>query len=110
MLELSGETYELASPEPVDSARPPWMMPEVLKKGADLQISCEDLSIEPAMGSDSMAPSIDAQRSGGVVSRFRLFERLAASARRTLASAPPGSGKTVLLRAWPGAAGPGGRA
>ena len=86
------------------------MMPEVLKKGADLQISCEDLSIEPAMGSDSMAPSIDAQRSGGVVSRFRLFERLEASARVTVVSAPPGSGKTVLLRSWLGAAGLGDRA
>src|SRR2546430_13929830 len=85
------------------------MMPEVLKKGADLQISCEDLSMEPAMGSDSMAPSIDAQRSGGVVSRFRLFERLEASARVTVVSAPPGRGETVLLRSWLGAAGPGGR-
>jgi LuxR family maltose regulon positive regulatory protein len=32
------------------------------------------------------------------VSRPRLFERLAATARVTVASAPPGSGKTVLLR------------
>jgi LuxR family transcriptional regulator, maltose regulon positive regulatory protein len=34
------------------------------------------------------------------VSRPRLFEQLAASARVTVVSAPPGSGKTVLLRSW----------
>ena len=34
-----------------------------------------------------------------------LFERLGASARVTVLSAPPGSGKTVLLRSWIGAAG-----
>ncbi len=31
-----------------------------------------------------------------------LFERLQASARVTVLSAPPGSGKTVLLRSWIG--------
>jgi LuxR family transcriptional regulator, maltose regulon positive regulatory protein len=40
---------------------------------------------------------------GGIVSRPRLFERLGA-ARVTLVSALPGSGKTVLLRSWIGAA------
>jgi LuxR family transcriptional regulator, maltose regulon positive regulatory protein len=34
------------------------------------------------------------------VSRSGLFDRLAASARVTVVSAPPGSGKTVLLRSW----------
>jgi len=34
------------------------------------------------------------------VSRPGLFDRLAASARVTVVSAPPGSGKTVLLRSW----------
>jgi LuxR family maltose regulon positive regulatory protein len=34
-----------------------------------------------------------------------LFERLGASARVTVVSAPPGSGKTVLLRSWIGEAG-----
>ena len=45
---------------------------------------------------------------GGVVPRPGLFERLGASARVTVLSAPPGSGKTVLLRSWidePGRAG-----
>jgi LuxR family maltose regulon positive regulatory protein len=42
---------------------------------------------------------------GGVVPRLGLFERLEASARVTVLSAPPGSGKTVLLRSWSGAAG-----
>jgi LuxR family transcriptional regulator, maltose regulon positive regulatory protein len=41
----------------------------------------------------------------GVVSRPGLFERLAGAARVTVVSAPPGSGKTVLLRSWIGAAG-----
>jgi LuxR family maltose regulon positive regulatory protein len=36
----------------------------------------------------------------GIVSRPRLFERLAASARVTVVSAPAGSGKTVLLQSW----------
>ena len=40
-----------------------------------------------------------------VVSRPGLWERLGASARVTVVSAPPGSGKTVLLRSWIGEAG-----
>jgi LuxR family transcriptional regulator, maltose regulon positive regulatory protein len=42
---------------------------------------------------------------GGVVARPRLFGRLTGSARVTVVSAPPGSGKTVLLRSWIGQAG-----
>jgi LuxR family transcriptional regulator, maltose regulon positive regulatory protein len=40
-----------------------------------------------------------------VVSRPGLWKRLGASARVTVVSAPPGSGKTVLLRSWIGQAG-----
>jgi LuxR family maltose regulon positive regulatory protein len=47
---------------------------------------------------------------GCVVSRPRLFERLAAQARVAVVSAPPGSGKTVLLRSWISWAGVAGRA
>ena len=39
------------------------------------------------------------------MSRTGLFERLGASARVTVISAPPGSGKSVLLRSWIGEAG-----
>ena len=39
---------------------------------------------------------------GGVVSRPGLFGQLGASARVTVVSAPPGSGKTILLRSWVG--------
>jgi LuxR family maltose regulon positive regulatory protein len=39
------------------------------------------------------------------VPRSGLFERLGASARVTVVSAPPGSGKTVLLRSWISTAG-----
>ena len=45
-----------------------------------------------------------------VVSRPGLWERLDAAARVTVVSAPPGSGKTVLLRSWIGNAGRPGRA
>jgi DNA-binding SARP family transcriptional activator len=37
---------------------------------------------------------------GGVVIRAGLFRRLGGSARVSVVSAPPGSGKTVLLRSW----------
>ena len=50
----------------------------------------------------SAAVSGDAARPGaeGIVSRPRLVGRLRASARVSVVSAPPGSGKTVLLRSW----------
>jgi LuxR family maltose regulon positive regulatory protein len=46
---------------------------------------------------------------GGVVARPVLFTRLGGPARVTMVTAPPGSGKTVLLRSWISAAGLGGR-
>ena len=50
----------------------------------------------------SAAVAGDAARPGaeGIVSRPRLFGRLAAQARVTVVSALAGSGKTVLLRSW----------
>ena len=62
-----------------------------------------------AAGSDAVAGSIAGPGAGGIVSRPRLFERLAAPARVTVVSAAPGSGKTVLLRSWIGQAGLAGR-
>src|SRR5690348_4285937 len=59
----------------------------------------------PADGSGFGAGHRARPGAGGVVSRTGLFERLEASARVTVVSAPPGSGKTVLLRSWIGAAG-----
>jgi len=56
-----------------------------------------------AVGSDVVA----GPGAGGIVSRRRLFERLGASARVTVVSASPGSGKTVLLRSWISQAGAG---
>jgi LuxR family transcriptional regulator, maltose regulon positive regulatory protein len=47
---------------------------------------------------------------GGVVARPALWDRLGAAARVMVVSAPPGSGKTVLLRSWIGEAGLAGRA
>jgi LuxR family transcriptional regulator, maltose regulon positive regulatory protein len=59
----------------------------------------------PAEGSGAVAGRVARPGAGGVVSRPGLFDRLAASARVTVVSAPPGSGKTVLLRSWIGDAG-----
>jgi len=59
----------------------------------------------PAEGSDAVAGRVAHPGAGGVVSRTGLFERLGASARVTVVSAPPGSGKSVLLRSWIGEAG-----
>src|SRR2546421_2834725 len=59
----------------------------------------------PAEGSDAVAGRVARPGAGGVVSRTGLFERLGASARVTVVSAPPGSGKSVLLRSWIGEAG-----
>jgi LuxR family maltose regulon positive regulatory protein len=42
---------------------------------------------------------------GTVVDRRALFDRLAGASRVTQVTAPPGSGKTVLLRSWIGEAG-----
>ena len=52
-----------------------------------------------------MAGRVAHPGAGGVVFRPGLFERLGASARVTVLSAPPGSGKSVLLRSWIGEAG-----
>ena len=50
------------------------------------------------------APAAPAVRAG-VVSRPGLFELLGAAGRVTEVSAPPGSGKTLLLRSWIGESG-----
>jgi LuxR family transcriptional regulator, maltose regulon positive regulatory protein len=63
-----------------------------------------------AVGSDAVAGGVAGPGAGGVVSRPRLFGRLAAPARVVVVSAPAGSGKTVLLRSWLGQAGLAGRA
>jgi LuxR family transcriptional regulator, maltose regulon positive regulatory protein len=58
--------------------------------------------VDPAQGPDGVAGRAARAGLGGVVPRPGLFERLGASARVTVLSAPPGSGKTVLLRSWIG--------
>jgi len=65
-------------------------------------VSCDDLAVGPAEGPDDVAGRAARPGLGGVVPRPGLFERLGASARVTVLSAPPGSGKTVLLRSWIG--------
>ena len=52
----------------------------------------------PVAGVDAVADGAAGRGAGGVVARPRLFGRLAAQARVAVVSAPPGSGKTVLLR------------
>jgi LuxR family transcriptional regulator, maltose regulon positive regulatory protein len=55
-------------------------------------------------GADAVAGGAAGPGASGVVSRPRLFGRLAA-ARVSVVSAPAGGGKTVLLRSWIGQAG-----
>jgi LuxR family transcriptional regulator, maltose regulon positive regulatory protein len=59
----------------------------------------------PAEGPDAVAGRGTPPSAQGVVSRTGLFERLGTSARVTVVSAPPGSGKSVLLRSWIGDSG-----
>src|SRR5207302_2800304 len=73
--------------------------------GACWLVSCDDRAMGPAEGSGAVAGRVARPGAGGVVSRPGLFDRLGASARVTLVSAPPGSGKSVLLRSWIGEAG-----
>jgi LuxR family maltose regulon positive regulatory protein len=58
-----------------------------------------------AVGADAVVGGAAGPGAGGVVSRPRLFGRLAAQARVSVVSAPAGSGKTVLLRSWINAGG-----
>src|SRR6516162_6661357 len=61
-----------------------------------------------AIGAGAVAGGAAGRGAGGVVARPRLVGRLGAGARVSVVSAPPGSGKTVLLRSWisqPGVAG-----
>src|SRR5262245_17275381 len=63
-------------------------------------------AMRPAEGSEPVARRLTPRPGGGgVVPRTGLWERLGGSARVTLVSAPPGSGKSVLLRSWIGQAG-----
>src|ERR1700729_1155195 len=71
--------------------------------------SCDDLAVDPAQGPNEVAGRAARPGLGGVVPRPGLFERLGASARVAVLSAPPGSGKTVLLRSWIGEPGRAGR-
>ena len=52
------------------------------------------------VGTESVSMRVVHSGIQGVVARPRLFERLGASARVTVVSAPAGSGKSVLLRSW----------
>lgn len=62
------------------------------------------VDVVPARESKS-APGLRVRSgTGRVVSRPVLLEQLGTSARVTMLSGPPGSGKTVLLRSWVGEA------
>src|SRR5215813_8625241 len=64
----------------------------------------------PVAGAGAVAGGAAGPGTGGVVARPRLFGRLGAGARVSVVSAPPGSGKTVLLRSWISQSGVAGRA
>ena len=59
----------------------------------------------PVAGAGAVAGGAAGRGAGGIVARPRLGRRLGAQARVSVVSAPPGSGKTVLLRSWIGGAG-----
>src|SRR6516162_904173 len=67
-------------------------------------------NVSYVVGSAAVADGAAGPGAGGVVSRPRLFGRLAVQARVSVVSAPPGSGKTVLLRSWISQSGVAGRA
>jgi LuxR family transcriptional regulator, maltose regulon positive regulatory protein len=62
-------------------------------------------NMRSAVGPEGVADDAAGSGAGGIVSRPRLFGRLAARPRVIVVSAPAGSGKTVLLRSWIGQAG-----
>ena len=66
--------------------------------------------MEPAVRSGGEGGTVAAAGRAGLVSRRELLARLTEAARVTVLSAPAGSGKTLLLRSWGGAAGLAGRA
>ena len=68
------------------------------------------LAVEPEARSETTTTSVAPVARGGIVARRGLLGRLAEAARVTVVSAPAGSGKTLLLRSWGGAAGLAGRA
>src|SRR5580698_8018742 len=61
--------------------------------------------MRPAESSEFAARRVAGPGAGGVVPRPELWGRLGASPRVTMMAAPPGSGKTLLLRSWLGEAG-----
>jgi len=61
--------------------------------------------VGPASRSGAVGPQGVAAVRAGVIRRPGLFELLGSAGRVTEVSAPPGSGKTVLLRSWLGEAG-----
>src|SRR6201987_6540968 len=67
------------------------------------------VGVGSAQGPGAMTGSLAGQGGGRVVSRPGLLARLGGPARVTVMSAPPGSGKTVLLRSWIAEAAPSGR-
>jgi LuxR family maltose regulon positive regulatory protein len=58
--------------------------------------------MRPAQGPDAGVGRTIDPSARGIVSRPRLWGRLDDSSRVTVVSAPPGSGKTILLRSWTG--------
>jgi LuxR family transcriptional regulator, maltose regulon positive regulatory protein len=62
--------------------------------------------VGPANWSGAVSPPAAPAVQAGVVPRPGLFELLGSAGRVTEVSAPPGSGKTLLLRSWIGESGP----
>jgi LuxR family transcriptional regulator, maltose regulon positive regulatory protein len=61
-------------------------------------------SVETSEGASAAASPVISPGASGLVARSGLFDLLRQPTRMTVVSAPPGSGKTVLLRSWVGQA------
>jgi hypothetical protein len=61
-------------------------------------VTIDNGNMVSAVGSDAVTGGVAGPGAGGVVSRPRLFARLAAPARVTVVSGPPGSGRVFNLR------------
>jgi ATP/maltotriose-dependent transcriptional regulator MalT len=85
----------------VTSKSPRAIVGNTVNVAAEPKASAMGPDVRPETVRSSAAPA----GRDGIISRGELLARLAAAGLVTVVSAPPGSGKTVLLRSWISAAG-----
>src|SRR5580693_3345005 len=83
-----------------------WVMRQTVRKMQPDYVKVADHATHTfAQDTVAVHPMVGRPARTAVVARPALCERLDGASRVTVVSAPPGSGKTVLLRSWIGAAG-----